>query len=97
MARPNDTEILERLLGGGKDFVELHELWLMKQHMGRGYGKQFFDFFEDFIRKRGHQDIVYYAFDPDAVALCRRRGCKEAYGVEAAGHTCYALYLPLKG
>ena len=26
----NDTEILEKLLGGRKHFVELHELWLVK-------------------------------------------------------------------
>ena len=93
----NDTEILEKVLGGSKHFVELHELWLVKTYRGRGYAKEFFDFFEDFVRKRGHQDIVYCAFDLAAVALCRRRGYKEAYGVEAVGRTCYVLYLHLKG
>jgi len=39
-----DREILEKLLGGKKDFVELHEVWLMKEYRGRGYGKKFFDF-----------------------------------------------------
>ncbi|MDH5733193.1 MAG: GNAT family N-acetyltransferase [Candidatus Bathyarchaeota archaeon] len=44
-----DTEILERLLGGEKDFIELHEIWLTGEHRGKGYGKRFFDYFEQFI------------------------------------------------
>ena len=74
-----DKEALERLLGGKKDFVELHEIWLMKEHRGKGYGKKFFGFFEEFMRKRGFDSIVYYANHPAAVHICRNRGCKEEY------------------
>lgn len=80
-----DRELLEGLLGGPTDFVELHELWLGKKHRGRGYGKRFFDFFEDFISGRGHNVIVYYTDDPSALSICSRRGYEEAYGVELDG------------
>jgi len=40
-----DREILERLCGGKKEFVELHEVWLRKEYRGRGFGKRFFEFF----------------------------------------------------
>lgn len=96
-----DREILRRFMGKGKDFVELHELWLTEKHRGKGYGKQFFDFFEDYMRKRGCESLVYYAFDPAAIALCRKRGYEEAYGVKEAGpygniETMYVFYLRLK-
>jgi hypothetical protein len=47
-----------------------------------------------------YDSIVYYAFDPAAVAICRKRGYKEAYGLKEAGpfgkiETTYALYLRL--
>lgn len=74
-----DRETLEKLIGGKKDFVELHEIWLRKKHRGRGYGKRFFDFFEDFIRKRGYDSIVYYTDNPAALAICRKRGYKEEF------------------
>lgn len=80
-----DKEILQEFLGKGKEFIELHELWLTTEHRGKGYGKQFFDFFEDYIKGKGYDSIVYYAFDPAAVALCRKRGYKEAYGLKEAG------------
>ena len=80
-----DRELLEGLLGGPADFVELHELWLRKEHRGKGYGERFFDFFEDFISVRGHDIIVYYTDNPSALAICRRRGYEEAYGVELDG------------
>lgn len=48
-----DKEILQKLLGGQKDFVELHELWLKKEYRGKGYGKKFFEFFEEFIANKG--------------------------------------------
>ena len=41
-----DKEILQGFMGKEEDFVELHELWLTKEHRGKGYGKRFFDFFE---------------------------------------------------
>jgi hypothetical protein len=36
-----DTQALKKLLGGKKDFVELHEIWLIKEYRGRGYGEMF--------------------------------------------------------
>jgi GNAT superfamily N-acetyltransferase len=96
-----DRELLEKLLGGRRDFVELHELWLKKEYRGKGYGKRFFDFFERFIAERGHGAIVYYTADPAAIAICRSRGYKEAYGIEvltpSGEETCYIFYLQLKG
>jgi len=96
-----DKEILQRFFGGKKDFIELHELWLTKEHRGKGYGKRFFDFFEDYMRNKGYDSIIYYAFDPAAVAICRQRGYKEAYGVKEAGpygniETMYVFYLRLR-
>jgi GNAT superfamily N-acetyltransferase len=96
-----DTEILRGFMGKGKNFVELHELWLTKEHRGKGYGKLFFDFFEDYIERRGYDSIVYYAFDPAAIAICRKRGYKEAYGLKEAGpygkvETMYVFYLRLE-
>ena len=95
-----DIEILHGFMGKNRDFVELHELWLTKENRGKGYGKQFFAFFEDYIEKKGYDSIVYYAFDPAAVAICRKRGYKEAYGLKEAGpfgkiETMYAFYLRL--
>lgn len=96
-----DREILERLAGGKKDFVELHEVWLAEEHRDKGYGKQFFGFFEEFIKNRGYDGIVYYAYHPAAIAICRKRGYKEAYGIEETAprgevETCYVFYLPLR-
>jgi len=96
-----DREILQRFMGKGKGFIELHELWLTKEHRGKGYGKQFFDFFEAYIRSKGYDSLVYYAFDPTAVAICRKRGYKEAYGIKEAGpygkiETMYVFYLKLR-
>jgi GNAT superfamily N-acetyltransferase len=88
-----DREILEKLLGGKKDFIELHEIWLMEEYRGKGYGKKFFDFFEDFIRNKGYDSIVFYADHPAALAICRQRRCKEAY---EKGIGEYVFYLPLK-
>lgn len=96
-----DKEILREFFAGKKDFVELHELWLTKEHRGKGYGKRFYDFFEKHIRDKGYNSLVFYAFDPAAVAICRGRGYKEAYGVTEAGpygeiETCYVFYLQLR-
>ncbi|MDH5374884.1 MAG: GNAT family N-acetyltransferase [Candidatus Bathyarchaeota archaeon] len=88
-----DKEILEKLLGGKKDFVELHEVWLMKEYRGRGYGKKFFVFFEEFMRNRGFDSIVYYADHPAALAICRKRGYKEDY---LKSESEYVFYIPLK-
>jgi len=88
-----DKEALEKLLGGKKDFVELHEIWLMKEYRGKGYGKKFFEFFEEFIRNKGYNSIVYYADHPAAIAICRQRGYKEEY---LTGIGEYIFYLSLK-
>jgi len=96
-----DREILQRFLGQKKDFVELHELWLTKEHRRKGFGKQFFDFFEKLIRDKGYDSLVFYAFAPAAIAICRQRGYKEAYGVNEAGpygepETCWVFCLQLR-
>jgi len=88
-----DREVLERLLGGKKDFVELHEVWLLEEYRGRGYGKKFFEFFEEFIRNKGYDSIVFYADHPAALAICRQRGYKEDYETGIAEHV---FYLPPK-
>jgi GNAT superfamily N-acetyltransferase len=95
-----DKEILHTFFGEKKDFVELHELWLTTEHRGKGYGKRFFDFFEDYMRRKGYDSIIYYAFDPAAIAICRQRGYKEAYGVKEPGpygnvETMYVFYMQL--
>jgi len=96
-----DRQILRGFMGKGKGFVELHELWLITRHRGRGYGKRFFDFFESYMQKKGYNEIVYYAFNPAAVGLCRKRGYREAYGVKEAGPygrgvTDHVFYIKLK-
>ena len=97
----DDRDILRGFMGKGKDFIELHELWLTQEHRGRGYGKQFFDFFEDYIKRKGYYSIVYYAFDPAAIAICRKRGYQETYGIKGTGpygetETEYSFYLNLR-
>ncbi len=71
-------EALEKLLGGEKDFAELHELWLEVKNRGKGYGSNFFRFFEDFAREKGHNSIAYFTGSPAAIAICRARCYKEA-------------------
>lgn len=96
-----DRNILRGFLGGKGDLVELHELWLTVENRGKGYGKRFFDFFEPYIRRKGYESLIYYAFHPVAIKLCRERGYKEAYGVEEAGpygekETNYVFHLKLR-
>jgi len=75
-----DREILRKLYGGKKgNIIELHEVWLREEYRGKGYGKRFFEFFEEFIRKKGYDSFVYYADHPAALAICRTRGYKEDY------------------
>ncbi len=88
-----DREILRKLCGGKKDnIVELHEIWLRKKYRGKGYGRRFFEFFEEFIRKKGYDSIVYYADHPAAIAICRKRGCKEDY-LKSIGEHVFHLSL----
>jgi GNAT superfamily N-acetyltransferase len=70
-------EALERLLGKKRQFIELHEVWLKEEHREKGYGKRFFEFFENFLKKRGCNSIVYYTENPAAIVICRKRGYKE--------------------
>jgi GNAT superfamily N-acetyltransferase len=88
-----DRNILRKLCGGKKDnIVELHELWLRKKYRGKGYGKRFFEFFEEFIRKKGYDSVVYYADHPAAIAMCRNRGWNEEFLVK---EKWYVFCLPL--
>lgn len=74
-------------MGGRRDkVVELHEIWLIKKHRGKGFGKQFFKFFEKFIRNKGYNSIVYYTDNPDAIAICRERGWKEDFPAKENWH-----------
>jgi hypothetical protein len=80
-----DRRILEEELDVEGDFVELHEIWLGDESRGRGYGHSFFDYFESMVGAMGFRYIVYYADHPAALAICRGRGYREAYGVELDG------------
>jgi GNAT superfamily N-acetyltransferase len=88
-----DTEALKKLLGE-KEFVELHEIWLIEEYRGKGYGEMFHDFFEKFMKDKGCSDIVFYAHHPAAVAICSKHGYKE--GGYLKGLEEYVFYLPLK-
>ena len=85
----DDREILERLAGWKKDCIELHEIWLRKEYRGKGHGKRFFEFFEDFMRSKGYDRIVYYADHPAAITICRQRGYREEYWKEKNEHVFY--------
>ncbi len=89
----DDRSLLQQLMGARKNFVELHELWLDPRYRGKGYGKKFFDFFENFARKLGHRFIVFYAFNEAAITLCRQRGHVEAHGGKSAGRICSVFLL----
>lgn len=43
----NDKKILKQLLEREIEFIELHELWLKEENRNKGYGKLFFEFFEE--------------------------------------------------
>ena len=88
-----DKRTLNKLAGGKEDLVELHEVWLRQKHRGKGYGMQLFDFFETFLREKGYNSFVYYADHPAALAICRKRGCKEAFLEREKWHV---FYLSLK-
>jgi len=89
-----DREALEKLLGEKKDFVELHEIWLIEEYRGRGYGKVFFAFFEGLMKNRGYYDVVFYADHPAALAIFRKRGYEE--GGYLKGPREYVFYLSLR-
>jgi GNAT superfamily N-acetyltransferase len=72
----NDRTMLRELFGRKMDITELHEVWLKKEHRGKGYGSQFFAFFENFMRSKEQTEIAFYAYNPAALAICRKRGYK---------------------
>jgi len=72
-----DREALEKLLGKKKEFVELHEWWLIKNCRGKGYGNEFLDFFEAYMKSKGYADLVFYGDHPAALAAFRRHGYRE--------------------
>jgi ribosomal protein S18 acetylase RimI-like enzyme len=90
-----DREALMKLLGKKKDFVELHEIWLVKECRGEGYGNEFFDFFEAFMKSRGYVDLVFYADHPAALTAFRKHGYKE--GGYLKGVKEYVFYHSLEG
>ena len=86
-----DIKILEDLANGRQEIIELHELWLKEAHRGKGYGKQFFEFFEKFIITRGYNKIVYYADNASAIGISRKRGYKEKYYESQKWYTFYKV------
>jgi GNAT superfamily N-acetyltransferase len=78
--RDEDDRSNLRMLFDGKreNLVELHEVWLRTEHRRKGFGKQFFSFFEKFIRDKGFEGIIYYTENPAGIAICRQRGYREA-------------------
>jgi GNAT superfamily N-acetyltransferase len=91
---PSEAEArkcLQHLFGGAQNnLVELHELWMKTEHRGKGFGHQFFDFFEDYISKAGFDGIVYYTDHDAGIALCRKRGYQEGF-LEKSGWYVFAL------
>lgn len=86
----DDRNCLRHLFGGGKDnLVELHELWLRTEHRGKGFGRQFFDFFEDYVSAE-FDGIVHYTDHKAVIALCRERGYRESF-LESSGWFVFAL------
>jgi len=82
-----DMKILTNLIGENEEFIELHELWLREEYRGKGYGAKIFDFFENFVLERGFKHFVYYAFNPAATHLCRKRGYREEFNEQLQWHT----------
>lgn len=80
-----DRRLLENLLRGKKRLVELHEGWLMKEYRGKGYGKEFSAFFEELIRNKGYDGVIYYADHPAAIAVYRQCGYEKNAGQRKIG------------
>lgn len=88
-----DKQTLERLLGRKKNFVELHEVWLMEEYRGKGHGREFFRFFETFLKSQCYDDVVFYAHHPAALAICHGRGYKEGGYLKQLGEYVFSLSL----
>ena len=82
---PEEKKILEQELEVEGDFIELHEIWLADEYRGRGFGSEFFKYFENVVTSKGFKVIVYYADDPTALNICLKRGYKKAWGVDLEG------------
>ena len=89
-----DTRALRKLLGKKKDFVELHEWWLIKNCRGKGYGNKFLDFFEVYMKSKGYADLVFYGDHPAALAAFRRHEYREGGYLKEPKE--YVFYLSLK-
>jgi len=89
-----DREALEKLLGNKKGFVELHEWWLIEKHRGKGYGNEFLDFFETYMKSHGYADLVFYADHPAALAAFRKHGYREGGYLKRLNE--YVFHLSLK-
>jgi ribosomal protein S18 acetylase RimI-like enzyme len=89
-----DKEALEKLLGGKKNLVELHEWWLIETYRGRGYGNEFLDFFEGYMKSKGYVDLVFYTDHPAGLAAFRKHGYKEGGYLE--GPKEYVFYHSLE-
>jgi ribosomal protein S18 acetylase RimI-like enzyme len=89
-----DREALEKLLSRKKNFVELHEWWLIETYRGKGYGNEFLDFFEVYMKSKGYVDLVFYADHPAALSTFRKHGYKEGGYVE--GSKEYVFYHSLE-
>jgi GNAT superfamily N-acetyltransferase len=95
-----DRALLRKLFDGRMDIVELHEVWLKKEHRGKGYGAQFFAYFEEFMRGKHKTEIAYYAYNPAALAICRKRGyklgcCLHQPGFEGTIEKTYVIRISL--
>ena len=75
---------MERLLSKKKDFVELHEWWLIEKYRGKSYGNKFLDFFEAYMESKGYVDLIFYADHPAALAAFRKHGYKEGGYLEGS-------------
>lgn len=89
-----DRAALKKLLGKKKGFVELHEWWLIETYRGKGYGNEFLDFFEAWMKNHGHSDLVFYADHPAALAAFRKHGYRE--GGYLKGPKEYVFYFSMK-
>jgi ribosomal protein S18 acetylase RimI-like enzyme len=50
---------------------------LIETHRGKGYGNEFLDFFEVYMKSKRYVDLVFYADHPAALAAFRKHGYKE--------------------
>jgi hypothetical protein len=90
----DDREALEKLLGGKRSFVELHEWWLIETYRGKGYGNDFLDFFEVYMKSKGYVNLVFYADHPAALTAFRKHRYKEGGYLE--GSKEYVFYHSLE-